>query len=63
MAGRVNFVGNLYRGDRYYLCTERDRPSDTQLVRENISLAQAKELVSSLVLIIAGEWYNIKADV
>lgn len=63
MAGRSNFVGNLYRGDRYYLCTERERPAGTQLVRENVSLAQAKELVSSLVLIIAGVRYNIRANV
>lgn len=59
MAGRVNFVGNLYRGDRYYLCTESDQPAGTRLVRKNISLDQAKQIAPSLVLIIAGVPYNI----
>lgn len=63
MAGRSNFVGNLYRGDRYYLCTERDKPAGAQLVRQNVSLNQAKELVGNLILIVAGTRYNIRSNV
>lgn len=54
MAGRSNFVGNLYKGDQHYFCTESDQPPGSVLVYTGITYDIARQIDPNTVLIAAG---------